>query len=169
MAARAPSDSGRAPGFTMVELMVTLAVVSILAVLSVPAFQIMIAKSEMRAVSTALSLAMTKARSEATKRSVVVTVAPKGNDWENGWIISAPSAGNPSVTEVIADQGTLRGVQINSPEPVKYLSSGRVKDYFPDNYLFLLVSTRHVTVQRCVNIDASGAASIYDEEPWPCV
>jgi type IV fimbrial biogenesis protein FimT len=143
----------RLRGFTIVELMVTLAVVSILTTLAVPAFRNMIAQSEMRAVSTALSLAMTKARSEATKRSAVITVAPKST-WVQGWTVSAPA------NVVVADQGPLRGVTLTSPAQVQYLSSGRVRGFNPSTHRFQLTSTRVSSIVRCVSIDVSGAATI---------
>lgn len=144
-------------GFTLVELVVTMAVVAILASMAVPSFRNMMAQSEMRAVSTALSLSMTRARSEATKRSATITVARKSGQWTSGWEIKDPA------NVVVAEQGPVTHVTFSSaPASVVYLSSGRVRGN-PDDNEFTLTSTRLASVVRCVSVDARGAPTIKEE------
>lgn len=139
-------------GFTLIELIVALVVVAILAALAVPSFKYLIAQSEMRAVSTALSLTMTRARSEATKRVARVTVVKK-SAWINGWRIL------DSVDGLILDQGPVAGVTFTSaPTGLTYMSSGRVSGNPTPQ--FSLTSQRIPTIERCVSIDASGGSSI---------
>ncbi|MGH8518141.1 MAG: GspH/FimT family pseudopilin, partial [Panacagrimonas sp.] len=141
-------------GFTLIELLVSLSVVAILAVLAVPAFRNMIAQSEIRAAATTLSVAMMRARSEATKRSATIRVLKKGGGWATGWEVQDP--GNA----VLAEQGALSGVTFSSaPSSVVYLSTGRVQGS-PSDYRFTLKSTKIASIERCVSVDTSGSPSI---------
>jgi type IV fimbrial biogenesis protein FimT len=150
MASRSPG----ACGFTLIEMLITLSVVAILAVVAVPGFRNLIAQSEVRTAATTLTVTMTKARSEATKRSATIRVLKKSSGWADGWEIQDPT------NAVIAEQGAVSGVTFNSaPNSVVYLSTGRVQGN-PADYRFTLTSKKKTDVQRCVSVDVSGAPSI---------
>jgi type IV fimbrial biogenesis protein FimT len=82
-------------GFTLVELMVALAVGIIILAFGVPAFVNMLSTNRMAGYSNDLVMAMKLARSEAVTRASSVTIcasnndqtACSGNDWFNGWIV----------------------------------------------------------------------------------
>jgi len=148
------SRSNRAAGFTLIEMLVTLTVVAILAAVAVPGFRNLIAQSEIRQAATSLSVALNRARSEATKRSTTIRVIKKGSGWATGWEVKDPS------DAIIAEQGAVSGVTFDSaPNSVVYLSTGRVQGA-PADYRFTLTSKKKSDVQRCVSVDASGAPSI---------
>ncbi len=69
---------GRAAGrgFTLIELLVTIGVMAILAALGAPALTGFIASQRNRSMATDLSIALTKARSEAVKQNTSVTLSP---------------------------------------------------------------------------------------------
>lgn len=79
-------------GFTLVELMVTLAVAAILAVTAVPSFSSFIRNQGVKATSFELVSALTYARSEAIKRNQTVTIQAEGDDWLEGWVVEAGEA-----------------------------------------------------------------------------
>lgn len=93
-------------GFTLVELMVTVAVVAILLAIGAPQLQGFLFKQRVAADVDTLGAAMHLARSEALKRSGRVSVCPlpaghadrcvsaATKDWSNGWMvfINYPSA-----------------------------------------------------------------------------
>ncbi|BDB23038.1 GspH/FimT family pseudopilin [Cupriavidus sp. P-10] len=76
-------------GFTLVELMCTLAVLAILAFAAAPSFASLMAGQRVRSASLDLSSALLLARSEAVKRNATVTLGPTGAAWTAGWAVSA--------------------------------------------------------------------------------
>lgn len=82
-------------GFTLVELMVTLAVLAILATIASPMFGDLIQKNKVDTVSAELTHLLQYARSEAISRGASVTVSTNATTW-----VGALS--------VVADSETLR-------------------------------------------------------------
>lgn len=89
----------RQRGFTLVELLVTLAMAAILAMLAAPAIGSFIVKSKMTNTANEFSSSILRARNEAVSRNICVTLcmssgaagsAPActttGEDWQVGWI-----------------------------------------------------------------------------------
>jgi type IV fimbrial biogenesis protein FimT len=85
-------------GFTLIELMVTLAVAAVLLGLAVPAFNDLVRQRAMVARINDLVLAVSYARSEAVRQGAVVTVqaaAPAaGNEWAGGYCVVLGNPGN---------------------------------------------------------------------------
>lgn len=81
-----------APGFTLYELMITLIVVGILAVVAIPNFRGFIGGQELKNVSQSLYMDLTYARSEAIKRNDTVTLTPNGGTWTDGWLVTDGAA-----------------------------------------------------------------------------
>lgn len=83
-------------GFTLVELMVTIAVMAILLMIAVPSFIDATLGSKLGAYANNMAASAHLARSEAIKRNAVVTlcVSTDGTTcatggWEQGWIVRA--------------------------------------------------------------------------------
>ncbi len=75
-------------GFTLIELMVTIAIAGILMMVAIPSFQEFMRNNELRSVSNGLYNAMLVAKNEAMTRNSHVLVAPyKDGDWKAGWRI----------------------------------------------------------------------------------
>ncbi|OQX36714.1 MAG: hypothetical protein B0D91_08530 [Oceanospirillales bacterium LUC14_002_19_P2] len=74
-------------GFTLVELMITLAIAGILLGIGIPSFQDFMAENRVRSHSSALQHSLQYARSEAIKRNALISVARVGNNWNNGWAV----------------------------------------------------------------------------------
>lgn len=85
----------RQRGFTLVELMVTIAVMVVLALIAVPAFDNVRLSNRLGSYATDLVAASQLARSEAIKRNAAVTLCASANgtacagdgQWEAGWIV----------------------------------------------------------------------------------
>jgi len=84
------------PGFTLVELLITIVVVSILLAAGVPAFQSFIKNNRVTGQANDLVSAIQLARNEALKRGVITVVCASNdqksctkdkNTWADGWIV----------------------------------------------------------------------------------
>lgn len=139
----------RIAGFTLLELLTAVGIVSILAALAAPGFSDLIASQRTRGASTDLYLALTKARSEAIKRNTNVTLSPKGGNWHDGWEILNPS----DATSKLDDHNAIRGAVITGPSSVVYQSTGRVRGSTRPTFDFSYPGTSAVA---CVTVDLSG-------------
>ncbi len=78
-------------GFTLLELMITLAIAGIITMIGIPSFQGLINNSRLTAHANDLLTALNYARSEAVSRNTDIVIAKIGgvdSVWEGGWTIS---------------------------------------------------------------------------------
>jgi type IV fimbrial biogenesis protein FimT len=89
-------------GFTLVELMIALAVGAIILVAAVPSFLTLLDRNEIGSAADQLYASLATARSEAVKRRGAVRVCPSSDsascrgdgDWSDGWLVFADADGN---------------------------------------------------------------------------
>jgi len=122
--------SGRA-GFTLIELMVTIAVLAIITAIAVPSMRALILANRLTAASTELVTALQLARSEAIRRNAPVTVCSTANGtacsgaaaWDR-WIILGHD-NTSGADEVIRDTSAQGGVQVSGPAAgIRFRPSG---------------------------------------------
>lgn len=102
---------GKVTGFTLLELMIAVVILSILVTLAVPSFRQMIANNRASSQANQLLQLVTLARSEAVRRNrsvtlcratVVTTCAGTGN-WADGVVLFADANGNGQI-DVATDE-----------------------------------------------------------------
>lgn len=77
----------RRRGFTLVELLVVMAVALILLAVAIPAMRDFVDRLRVRAAATEFVAAMSLARSEAIRRGERVDLAATGHGWRDGWTV----------------------------------------------------------------------------------
>jgi len=135
------SDTFRNHGFTLIELMVTIAILAIIASLAAPAVGVFVSRSVMRGISADFTLAMQRARSEAINRNMCVTMCMSddgltctstGQNWGIGWIayhnptcIAATTSSPSEVSKIfLVRNGVNERYQLNSPTNMRYVTFG---------------------------------------------
>lgn len=79
------SHAVRQAGFTLLELMITVAIVGILSALAFPSFKSTITSNRLTTATNQMVTALNLARSEAVKRGQYVVVRRTDTTWEKGW------------------------------------------------------------------------------------
>ena len=130
-------------GFTLIELMVTVAVMAILAMIAVPNFYTTLRRHQLQSAVGSLQGALAYARTEAVLRQYSVSICPSGgstatcsssSDYSQGWLIyttqaaagSAYAAGG-SMTLLRVGQGESHASAIASvAKPISFGPQGQV-------------------------------------------
>src|SRR5256886_62389 len=109
-----------ARGFTMTELVVTVALAAILATIAAPSFNGMIATQRARTFAADLYVTLAKTRSAALTRNQNVTLQANAGGWQNGWQML--DANN----NVLDNHAAATGVTVTPTATVTYRASGRL-------------------------------------------
>lgn len=141
-----------AQGFTLIELVIIIAILAIMASIAAPSFTAMLATMNVRSAGFDLVSDLTMARSEAVKRNRSISVLPVSEDWVNGWVI------DDNGTALMSRNALPASLTILAPEEgITFLPSGRVSGMAASGSWALQSSTPGATA-RCVVITPTGSA-----------
>lgn len=135
----------RTYGFTLLELLVAVAVATILLTVGIPSFLHMIAANQRQTNAADVFSALNYARSEAIARNISVVMCPSADEvscgsgsWHDGWLVYANLDGSLSGSEpgsndkVLETHAPLSGdftlTSNQFPSRVVYLPTGRTAD-----------------------------------------
>ena len=138
-------------GFTLIEMMITVAIAALLLTIAVPSFEGFITNNRLSTQANAFVGALQLARSEAIKRNLSVTVCKSGDGqdcsnnasgFEQGWIVFADpndsgthdsgetiiktNQGMPQRMSLICVIGNTNNLCQNGEEPIRYRADGTV-------------------------------------------
>ncbi len=114
-------DMKSSKGFTLLELMITLAVSAILMFVAVPSFVSFIRNSQMTTQANAFFTDLSLTKSEAVKRNARVSICASTNgttcsgstNWATGWIVFTDASGSSGVLddsdELLRTHGEIKG------------------------------------------------------------
>jgi type IV fimbrial biogenesis protein FimT len=121
-----PARASRASGFTLIELMVTISIAAILAMLAAPSFKDFVIRNRSAALTNEFVGSTLRARTEAVSRNMCMSMcrstnasgaapscAGQGTSWEGGWIIFRNPGCDPTVTTPAADELLLANTPAN--------------------------------------------------------
>lgn len=163
----APSQTGNpslrmAQGFTLVELMVTVAVIGILAIVAVPAMSNLIRNSRITGQTEELVTSLQLARAEAVRRNARVTMCSSTDgstcassaSW-TGWIVHGlDNSLSTPVDDVIRNNVAGTGVEVSGPTAgIVFKPSGLIDS---KEQLEVTMSDQ----KRCVVVLISGVVSV---------
>jgi type IV fimbrial biogenesis protein FimT len=136
----------------MVELLVTIAIATILTTVAIPSFSGLIASQRAKTAGSELFASLLKTRSDAIMRNANVTVSPLAGAWKQGWQILDPA------NNVLETHGALSSSVTITPTGgpnVTFRPSGRALTGSAS--MFLITTTAgSSTNYQCVSLTLGG-------------
>ncbi|WP_249975562.1 GspH/FimT family pseudopilin [Vreelandella olivaria] len=139
-------------GFTLLELLVTMALFATLATIAIPNFSSIIQENRVITVANDYKTALSYARSEAVKRNQSVSLLPSSSGWDAGWEVASQADSLRTWSQPRGDI-TLTG----APDRFTFNSQGRlVTTGFTSWEVSIALDNRG----RCVRIEPSGISRV---------
>lgn len=161
----------RQPGFTLVELVLTIAISAVLLSLAVPGFQSLLRNNRAAVLANDLVLALNTARSEAVSRRGTVTVCTSANgtscrgagdsdktNWHKGWVVVF----NPDNSVLRTQTAFANGVSLTSAAmSLAFDASGALAGSGMQTFT-LTVDSCTGQQNRMVEVGPTGRVSVYN-------
>jgi type IV fimbrial biogenesis protein FimT len=175
-AAAEPLEAGRAGGFSLIELMMTIAVAVILMMIAIPSFQYVTNANRISSEVNGLLGDLQFARAEAIKEGQYVSVCASTDgascsgdaaDWQGGWIVFANPNNSAAVTPGVAVTPVLRiQSKFSSTDTFTATNAQSIVTFNRDGYALGIANGTLITLHdstsnkawtRCASIAPSGA------------
>jgi type IV fimbrial biogenesis protein FimT len=143
-------------GFTLIELMITLAVMAILITAALPSFNEFIKNNRLTTQANDFIATMNLARSEAIKRGANINISSTSGDgnWGGGWSITDTGGNIIRITQPLTGNSTLTST--NGVAQFQYRADGLINT--PDT--LSLCDDRSGETGRTITINTVGRASV---------
>ena len=158
----------RQAGFTLIELVIVVAIVAILATVAMPSFRDFALRIRLKTAAGDLHTSLMFARSEAIKRNAVVTVSPVGGgtNWAAGWEVK-------SGTAVLTTQDAYTGLTFTTTDAaytastissISFAGTGRATPSAGTSVAFVVRAPDSSAAARCVVLDPSGRPTVRTDQ-----
>lgn len=160
-------------GFTLIELMIAVAVFGVLISMAIPSFVDLVNAQRVKTVAGDLYASLAFARSEAIKRNDFIgicatdgtpatTVCQADSNWARGWMVftDTDDDGTPSgnTSNVLKRQDTIANITLTGPAGnISYQRDGRLR---APATAFAVSSPNASIPMRTVSLDLSGRPNI---------
>jgi type IV fimbrial biogenesis protein FimT len=144
---------GKQNGFTIIELMIAVAVLAVLTAVAAPSLTSLVRDQRVKTATFDVYASLAFARSEAIKRNASIDLVTAGTDWAAGWTVQVAGA-------TLKTQDAIQGLAITGPaSPVSYQRDGRIVGATAPTFV-VTASDSTSTTARCVRVDLSGRPNI---------
>ncbi len=166
-------------GLTLIELLVTVAVVVIIAVLAPPMLANMLDSNRSIAHYNKLAGSLALARSESIRRGAIISICGSSDgascntaNWETGWLVFADTNkdgtvdGGESILHIVAalqDNYTLRLSNSDQITTLQYRADGALRDRDGDGFdrgtFTICDAAANITKAKALNLNITGRPS----------
>lgn len=166
-------------GFTLVELMVVVALIAIVAAIAAPNLRAFLVRAEVRAAVNDWALALQLAKSEAIKQNRQVTLCPSTTgsgctstaSYEVGWIVKTGTTTWTNGDRILADYMPLPKVTMTSNKnaaAVTFLANGLPVGNFAGMQITVMenAANPNSSMTRYVCVARTGRARVFTEDQY---
>lgn len=156
-------------GFTLIELMITIAILAIVVTIAMPSFSTMVRNNGVTTVADDLFSSLQIARSESVNREVSMTVAQKSTGWQTGWDVFEDKDNNGvfnNGTDTMINAYTTTNSQVivtpqgkvSTNTTILYTPTGRTLQKYDEvnDYFSVTVANATDITPRCVFLSTTG-------------
>ena len=141
-------------GVTLIELLVTLVVLSIILTIALPSFRDLTLNQKVKTATYDLYTTMIYARGEAVKDAANIAITPETGGWKNGWKVT-----NSAGVTLRSQSGYSSIDIVGTANSITYQKTGRASLASPVSFTLNVSGNTSVT-KRCVLVDPSGLPKV---------